>query len=145
MAEDLFRMSEAIQKSAEAFAKAISAVGKALQHASNLAGSPERDRLFENWMRVARLSKDGFVTAIEQGFEIWERQVRRLVGQGPGAKPRPANPMEAWTENWRTAIEAFTGGGGNWSEDVRQQAEAIQQTLADAIRAWQRLWQPDKR
>jgi hypothetical protein len=136
-------ISEAIQKSGEAFAKAISAVGKALREASNLPGSSDRDRLLENWMRVARLSKDGVVFAIEQGFELWERQIQQMA-QGTRAEARPTNPMEAWTANWRTAIETFTSGG-NWSDEVRRQAETVQQTLADGIRAWQRLWEPDKR
>ncbi|HEY2664403.1 MAG TPA: hypothetical protein VGI47_08690 [Candidatus Binataceae bacterium] len=144
MADDLSGISEAIQKSGEAFAKAISEVGKALQDAANLPGSSDRDRLFENWLRVARLSKDGVITAIEQGFALWERQIRQLAALGPKAEARPSNPMDAWTENWRTAIEAFTSGG-NFSDEVRRQAEAVQQTFADGIRAWQRLWEPDRK
>jgi len=93
-------------------------------------------------MRVARLSKDGVITAIEQGFELWERQIRQMAGATTEA--RPTTPMDAWTENWRTAIEAFTSGG-NWSDEVRGQAERVQQTLADGIRAWQRLWEPDRK
>jgi hypothetical protein len=144
MADDLSGISEAIQKSGEAFANAISEVGKALRDASNLPGSSDRDRLFENWMRVARLSKDGVITAIEQGFGLWERQIRQMAALGPSAEARPTNPMDAWTENWRSAIEAFTSGG-NFSDEVRRQAETVQQTFADGIRAWQRLWEPDKR
>ncbi len=137
-------ISDAIQKSGDALAKAISAVGKALRDVSSLPGSSDRDRLLENWMRVARLSKDGVVNAIEQGFERWERQIRQMASQGGRAEARPTNPMDAWTENWRTAIEAFTSGG-NRSEEVRRQAEKVQQTLAEGIRAWQRLFEPDKK
>jgi hypothetical protein len=144
MADDLFGISEAIQKSGEAFAKAISSVGKALRDASDLPGSSDRDRLLENWMRVARLSKDGVITAIEQGFELWERQIRQMAAQGGRTEARPTTPMDAWTENWRTAIEAFTTGG-NWSDEVRRQAETVQQTLTDGIRAWQRMWEPDRK
>jgi hypothetical protein len=137
-------ISDAIQKSGEAFAKAISSVGKALREASNLPGGSDRDRLLENWMRVARLSKDGVVSAIEQGFELWERQIRQMASQGGKAEARPTNPMDAWTANWRTAMEAFTSGG-NWNDEVRRQAETVQQTLTDGIRAWQRLFEPDKK
>src|SRR6202022_3467444 len=97
MADDLFGISEAIQKSGEAFAKAISAVGKDLQDASNLAGSSDRDRLLENWMRVARLGKDGVITAIEQGFELWERQTRQMAAQGARTKAGPTTRREPCT------------------------------------------------
>jgi len=140
MPDDMFGISDAIQKSGEAFASAISAVGKALRDASNLPGGPDRDRLLENWMRVARLGKEGVVTAIEQGFELWEGQVRRMAARGMDAQDRPKDPFEAWTENWRKAIEAFSTG--NWGDEVRRQAEAVQKTIGDNIRAWQRLWGP---
>jgi hypothetical protein len=143
MANDISGISDAIQKSAEAFAKAISAVSEALQGASNLSAGSDRDRLLENWMRVARLSKDGVITALEQGFKTWERQVRQLTGQDSKAEA-PANPLQAWAENWRSAIDAFTGSG-NASDEARRQAEAFQKTFADSVRAWQRVWLPDRK
>jgi hypothetical protein len=138
--DDMFGISEAIQKTGEAFAKAISNVAKALRDASNLPGGPERDRLLENWMRVARLGKEGVITSIEQGFELWESQVRRIAARGSEAQDRPKSPIDAWAENWRSAIEAFSTG--NWSDEVRRQAESVQKTIADSVRAWQRVWEP---
>ena len=44
--------------------------------------------LVENWLRVARMSKDGVITALEQGFKLWEREIRRTVSS---AKRRGAS------------------------------------------------------
>ena len=141
MADNLSDIGEAIRKASEAYAQAIAAVSKALQNIAAQAGGGDRDRLIENWLRVARMSKDGIITAIEQAYEFWEREVRRS-GAG-GASEKPSNPMDAWAENWRTATEAFASG--NWSEEARKQAESVQKILADGIRAWQRMWEPAKK
>jgi len=145
MADNLSGIGEAIRKASEAYAEAIAAVTKALQNITAQTSSADRDRLVENWLRVARMSKDGVVTAMEQGFELFEREVRRMVAAAGGAAAKPANPMEAWAENWRKATEAFSAGGGGWGEEARKQAETIQKTLADGVRAWQRLWEPEKK
>lgn len=147
MANDLSGISDAIQKSAEAFAKAISAISEVLQGASSLSDDSDRERLFENWMRVARIGRDGAITALERGFETWERQVRRLAGQDSKAQT-PPNPLEAWSkawvESWRSATDAYTGGGSEIAE-ARRQAEAVQKTFADSVRAWQKVWLPDRK
>jgi len=145
MADNLSGIGEAIRKASEAYVEAMTAVSKAIQNVAAQAGSADRDRLVENWLRVARMSKDGVVTAIEQGFELWEREVRRMAAAGGGTGAKPTNPMEAWAENWRKASEAFGAGGGSLGEEARKQAEAIQKTLADGMRAWQRLWEPEKK
>ena len=144
MADNFSGIGEAIRKASEAYAEAISAVSKALQNIATSASGAERDRLIENWLRVARMSKDGIVTAIEHGFEMWEREVRRNAAAGGGAAKGPASPMDAWAENWRKATEAFSGSG-NWGEDARRQMETVQKTLADGIKAWQRLWETEKK
>jgi hypothetical protein len=141
MADNLSDIGEAIRKASEAYAEAIAAVSKALQNIAAQAGGGDRDRLIENWLRVARMSKDGMITAIEQAYEFWEREVRRRATGGAAAQP--SNPMEAWAENWRKATEAFASG--NWSDEARKQAESVQKILTDGIRAWQRMWAQEKK
>ena len=141
MAENLSDISEAIRKASEAYAQAIAAVSKALQNIAAQASSTDRDRLIESWLRVARMSKDGMITAIEQAYEFWEREVRRASPGSAGA--RASNPMDTWAENWRKATEAFTTG--NWSEEARKQADNVQKILTDGVRAWQRMWEAEKK
>jgi hypothetical protein len=141
MADNLSDIGEAIRKASEAYTQAIAAVSKALQNIATQSGGPDRDRLVENWLRVARMSKDGIITAIEQAYEFWEREVRRSAGGSTSA--RASNPIDAWVENWRKATEAFNAG--NWGEEARKQAENVQKILTDGIRAWQRTWEPEKK
>lgn len=144
MADNFSDVGEAIRKASEAYAQAIAAVSKALQNIAVQAGGTDRDRLVENWMRVARMSKDGMITAIEQAFQFWENEVRRstTASTAGSTSARPSNPMDAWAENWRKATEPFASG--NWSDDARKQAENVQKILSDGIRAWQRMWEPQK-
>ncbi|HJU28123.1 MAG TPA: hypothetical protein VJ718_03075 [Candidatus Binataceae bacterium] len=144
MADNFSGIGEAIRKASEAYAEAISAVSKALQNIASSASGADRDRLVENWLRVARMSKDGIISAMEQGFEMWEREVRRNVAAGGGAAKESTNPMDAWAENWRKATEAFSGAG-NWGDEARRQMETVQKTLADGIKAWQRMWETEKK
>jgi len=141
MADNLSDIGEAIRKASEAYAEAIAAVSKALQNIAAQAGGGDRDRLIENWLRVARMSKDGMITAIEQAYEFWEREVRRTATGNPSATR--SNPMDALAENWRKATEAFASG--NWSEEARKQAQNVQKILSDGVRAWQRIWEPEKK
>jgi hypothetical protein len=95
------------------------------------------------------MAKDGMVTALEQGFQWWERQLREQVRRtgsaaGAGSEKKHANPMEAWAENWRKATESFSASG-DWTEAARKQAESVQKTLQDGLRAWQRMWEPEKK
>jgi hypothetical protein len=85
----------------------------------------------ENWLRLARMSKDAMVNALEQGFETWEREIRRTTIQS-GATAAPTNPFDAWSENWRKAVDSFAGGAD--TEEFRKQAEAL---LAAALGAGQ--------
>ncbi|HJU27919.1 MAG TPA: hypothetical protein VJ718_02050 [Candidatus Binataceae bacterium] len=143
MADNFSGIGDAIRKASEAYAQAISAVSKALQDVAASASGTDRDRLIEHWLRVARMSKDGVISAMEQGFEMWEREVRRNAAAGSGAPKESANPMDAWAENWRKATEALSGGG--WGEEARRQMETVQKNLADGIKAWQRLWEGEKK
>ncbi len=143
--DNLAGIGEAIRKAAAAYADALTAVGKALQEMTGAAAGSDRDRLVENWLRVARMSKDGVITALEQGFEMWEREIRRTAAVARGASPeRPSNPYDLWAENWRRATESF-GNSGAWGDEARKQVETVQKTLQDGLRAWQRLWEPEKK
>jgi hypothetical protein len=141
MADNFSDIGEAIRKASEAYAQALAGVSKALQSIAAQAGGADRDRLIENWLRVARMSKDGMITAIEQAYEFWEREMRR--GTGGGTAGKPSNPLEAWSENWRKATEAFASG--SWGAEARKQAENVQKIMTDGIRAWQHLWEPEKK
>ena len=146
MADNLSGIGEAMRKASEAFADAIAAVSKSIQSAAAQSGGADRDRLVENWLRIARMSKDGMITALEHGFEVWEREIRRIATSSGGAAKAAGNPMEAWAENLRKATESFMGAGAaSFGEEARKQAEAVQKSLAEGIRAWQRLWEPEKK
>lgn len=140
--------ADAIRKTAEAYAEALSAVMNALEGMPKQGGEEHR-RTAEQWLRMARMSKDSVVLAIDQGFDLWETQCRRAIGAPHSGEPRaapgdpPRNPMEAWAENWKKTVDAFTGTGqpgDAWSEAVRKQAEMAQQAWQEGLRAWQRLW-----
>jgi hypothetical protein len=139
-------IADAIRKATEAYAESLAAVTKALQNLASQTSGADRERVVENWLRLARMSKDGVVTALEHGFELWERECRRMASAPGGAAAQEASdPMAAWAENWRKATEAFTGSTSGWSEEARKQAETVQKTLQDGMRAWQRLWDPQKK
>jgi hypothetical protein len=145
--EDFPGIGDVIRKASEAFAETLSAVDKAVKDlAAQASAGIDRDQMVENWLRAARMSKDGMVTALEQGFQWWERQVREQARRSASAKgeEKKPNPMEAWAENWRKATESF-GASGKWTEEARKQAESVQKTLEDGLRAWQRMWEPEKK
>jgi hypothetical protein len=145
--EGFSAMAEAIRKASESYVQALTTVTKALQGLAGQAGGADRDRVVENWLRVARMSKDGIITALETGFQYWEAEIRRTASaRNPGSAATAKNPMEAWAENWRLATEAFTSGpAGNWTEELRKQSEAVQKSLQDGIRQWAELWEAEKK
>src|SRR5579859_3927023 len=122
--EDFSGINDVIRKASEALAETLSAVNKAVKDlASQVGAGLDRDQMVENWLRAARMSKDGMITALEQGFQWWERQVREQARRtasaaGSGAEKKAANPMEAWAENWRKATESFSASG-KWTEEAR--------------------------
>src|ERR1700722_16806317 len=146
--DNLFGISEAVSKASEAYVQALSTVTKALQGLASQASSTDRDKLVENWLRVARMSKDGIITALESGFQYWENEIRRNAAatrDTTATAGKAPNPMEAGAENWGAATEAFTAGpAGSWPDELRKQSEAVQKSLQDGIRQWQRLWEPEK-
>jgi gas vesicle protein len=148
--EDSSSIADVIRKASEAFAETLSTVNKAINDIAAQAGaSVDRDQMVDNWLRAARMGKDGMVRALEQGYDWWERQVREQLRRagaaaGTGSAKKPANPMEAWAENWRKMTESFSDSG-KWSEEARKQAEVVQKTLQEGLRAWQRMWEPEKK
>jgi len=155
MPDTFDNVNEAIKQANEAYAAAISTLSKAVQNLPTGTPTADREPVVENAVRLARMSKDAIVTAIEQGFEMWERQVRRISAvnaqppanrrtEAPAADPNSvrSNPIELWAENWRKATEAFVNSSAN--EELRKQAEAMQSAFVEGIRAWQRLWQPER-
>jgi hypothetical protein len=145
--ETISQIADAIRKATDAYGDTLNAAAKALGDLAKQATGPERERIVEHWLRIARMSKDGFITALEQGFEIWERECRRMAASGASAAEKSRNPMDAWAENWRKATETFTAsfGSADWAQEARKQAEAVQKTLQEGLKAWQRLWEPEKK
>jgi hypothetical protein len=148
--EDFSNIGDVIRKAGEALAETLAAVNKAVKDVAAQSGAGvDREQMVENWIRAARMAKDGMVTALEQGFQWWERQLREQARRGAsaaggGAEKKHANPMEAWAENWRKATESFAASG-DWTEAARKQAESVQKTLQDGLRAWQQMWEPEKK
>ncbi|HET7876838.1 MAG TPA: hypothetical protein VFN71_15050 [Methylomirabilota bacterium] len=136
---------DAVRKTCEAYTEGLSAVMKALEHLPRESGEAHR-RMVEQWLTLARTSKDSFVAALNQGFELWERECRRAVGapHAPGIPGAAGNPLAVWAETWKHALETYAGGGAAdvYREAIRRQGELVQQTLEEGMRAWQRLWEP---
>lgn len=156
MADKFESFDEAITRANEAYAAAISTLSKAVQNLPKETPTSDRETVIENVLRVARMGKDAVVAAIEQGFEMWERQVRRASAARVEAmsnrsaqtgsnrfNPEGSNPMEIWAENWRKSTEAFVAGSAN--EELRKQTEAVKKAFAQGITAWRRLWEPERR
>ena len=147
--EGLGNVAETIRKTTEAYSQALAAAMALLAAAPK--GGPVANPAVEQWLRLARMTKDGLVTAIEQGFELWEREYRRAMsGAAAASSPAPAtNPFEIWAENWRKALEAMTAAStakaaDPWAEQAKQQAELMQKTLQEGLNAWQRMWSPPR-
>ena len=138
-------MTEAMRKMTEAYAQALAVMTRTLE--SLAAQGPEARRMGEQWLRLARMTKDGAITAMDQTFEIWEREIRRMLDAGAPRPTPPKNPMEAWTEAWQKTMQDLTSAapGARWADEARRQVEQVQQTFQEGLRAWQRLWQPPER
>lgn len=140
--------AEAIRKTTDAYAQALTAVMNAVAAAPKPGDDAGRART-DQWLRLARMSKDSAVTALDHGFALWERECRRMLEAAAPTPPAPlTNPMELWAENWKKALDAVVPAGkptDTWSEQARKQVEAVQQTLQESVAAWQRLWQASSR
>ena len=139
-------VAESIRQMMEGYQSLLSTMARTLETLP--AQGEERRRAAEQWLGLLRASKDGLIAAIEQGFQAWERECRRLVEAGPGPVPGAAGPLEAWAESWTKGMGAFTAAarprearGG----EAARHAEGARQAMEDALRAWQRLWLPSDR
>lgn len=144
MAEAWPNFADAVRKTCEAYAEGLAAVTKALEGVSRQEGDTQRQAI-DQWMTLARTSKDNLIAALNQGFEIWERECRRLAGAPmAGAMPTWTNPLEVWAETWKRSMDSLFGAasqpGAFWTEQARRQAELTQQAIQESLRAWQRLW-----
>ena len=142
---DVNNVAETIRKTTEAYSQALATAMSLLAAAPTTGGATSP--AVEQWLRLARMTKDGLITAIEQGFELWEREYRRAMTGASTAAPPAANPIEIWTENWRKALETMTATpkpADPWAEQARRQAETMQKTLQESLNAWQRLWAPPR-
>ena len=95
--DGLGNVAETIRKTTEAYSQALAAA-MTLLAAAPKTGSAANPAV-EQWLRMARMTKDGLITALEQGFELWEREYRRAMS-GAASSPSPpaaANPIEIWT------------------------------------------------
>jgi hypothetical protein len=142
---ELPNVTEAIRKTTEAYTQALATAMSMLASAPTTAagGNPA----VEQWLRLARMTKDGLITAIEQGFVLWEREYRRILTGSATPPAPPSNPIEAWSAEWKKALDAFTTTGrpaDPWSEQTRRSAEAMQAALQEGLNAWQRLWPPPR-
>jgi hypothetical protein len=145
--ESLPNVAETIRKTTEAYSQALATAMSFLATAPKV--EPPASAAVEQWLRLARMTKDGLVMAIEQGFQLWEREYRRATtGAGTAPAPPAANPVEVWAENWRTTLDSLTAAArpaDPWAEQAKRQAELMQKTLQEGLAAWQRLWPPTTR
>jgi hypothetical protein len=112
---------------------------------------PDAERQVERWISVARTAKDGYVAAIDQGFAMWERQIRRTLAranshEGKESKREqkaPAGQLEAWIEEWRKANESFTKSlsESGLGEEAMKQAREFRKTFESGVKNLQKLWQ----
>ncbi len=134
---------DAIRKTTEAYVDGLSTMTKAIESLPKLTGDAHHQWL-EQWLTLARTSKNGVITALNEGFALWERECRRLMGAPHAAIQPSLNPLEVWADNWKRTMDAFAASshlGQAWSEAVWKQAQLVQQTMQEGLSAWQQLWQ----
>src|SRR5438876_10540436 len=71
--------ADAVRQTFEPHTEALSAVMKALEQLPKQGVDAHRQTV-EQWHALARMSKESVVAAINQGFDLWERESRRHVG-----------------------------------------------------------------
>lgn len=134
---------DAIGNAWNAYAEGLTAVAHALESLPERRGDAQR-HVVDDWLGLARTSKESFVTAVDQSFEVFERECRRRAGVAHSARfdPGPVNPLERWAESWKDAGETLTAigsSGGAYAEGARRHAESARHALEDGLRAWQRM------
>jgi hypothetical protein len=144
--ESSANFADTIRKMTDAYAEWFSSMTRTPAPGALPWDSGEMRRLAEQWLGVARMMKDGTVSAIEQGFDLWEQQARQVLGAAAGASSVPSGiPAQAWAEHWKKSFDAMLPGGAPWSEALRKQTELLQKTMQESALAWQRLWPSPER
>lgn len=138
----------------QAYVDGLSTIGGAI---GDLAKRriPDGERQMEHWIEVARTAKDGYVAAIDQGFAIWERRIRRTIartqsssaGESKSGQKAPGSQIEAWLETWRNANESFMQSirESGLGEEALKQTRELRKTLEDGLKNLQKLWQPSRK
>jgi len=147
MTDYMSDMLKAMCTAGDAYAETLATLSKAFEQMSKQATglTGERAQILENWLRVGRMSKDGLIISIEQGFELWERECRRIAASGKSGAAEASSPFEAWAESWKRSAEALLAGSGSWNSETQKFAEGVQKSLQEGLRAWQSLWDPPKK
>jgi peptidoglycan/LPS O-acetylase OafA/YrhL len=126
---------EAIGRASDAYARGLSAAMAALESLPRLRGEAPRDAV-EQWLNLARMSKEGFIAGVSQGFERFERECRLALGAShpPGSGGQAGDGLGRWAGSWMRADEPFAGDGRG--DGASAQAEAVRQVLEEGMRAW---------
>ncbi len=134
-----------------AYEDGLAAIGSAINDIGKRR-IPESERQIERWIGVARAAKDGYVAAIDQGFALWERRIRRALAPGKSEPEKesgreqkaPASQLDAWVEEWRKANESFMHsiGESGLGEEALKQARELRKTFESGLKNLQKLWQP---
>ncbi|MDB5108108.1 MAG: hypothetical protein JWM69_1049 [Candidatus Binatus sp.] len=112
---------------------------------------PDAERQIERWIGVARAAKDGYVASIDQGFAMWEKQIRKMLAPDRSKTEKetkrdantPPNQLEAWLEEWKKANESFTHSlrESGLGEEAMKQAKEFRKTFESGLKSLQKLWQ----
>jgi len=134
-----------------AYEDGLAAIGSAINDIGKRR-IPESERQIERWIGVARAAKDGYVAAIDQGFALWERRIRRALApeksepekESGREQKAPASQLDAWVEEWRKANESFMHsiGESGLGEEALKQARELRKTFESGLKNLQKLWQP---
>jgi hypothetical protein len=128
-------VADTVRKMTDAYAEWFSVMTRTPAPGTLPWGSGEVRRLAEQWLGLARMIKEGTVSAIDHGFELWERQARQALDAMAAASSGPSvpsgNPAEAWVENSKKVFDAMLPGGATWSEELGKQTEQFQKMMQE--------------
>lgn len=100
--------------------------------------------LVDQWFALARATKDTMISAFDIGFDLWERESRRLIGAGaPPASTPSATAADAWLDGWKRLMESYAVAwrSAAWADQARAQTEFTARLLNESLKAWRPLWQ----
>ena len=133
-----------------AYEDGLAAIGSAINDIGKKR-IPESERQIERWIGVARAAKDGYVAAIDQGFKLWEKRIRRALTpeksepekENRREQKAPSSQLDAWMEEWRNANESFmrSVADSGIGEEALKQARELRKTVEGGLKNLQKLWQ----